>query len=152
MKILLGVDESPHSNAAVEFVKKMQWPKGTRVLVVSAARPPIMAYSEVYVPAAPHTEAMIEQEVRYHEELAARAEETLRVPGIATEARVVTGDPREVLIAEARSSGADLIVVGSHGRTGLTKMLLGSVASHVVTHAPCSVMVVKLPESKFAKK
>jgi nucleotide-binding universal stress UspA family protein len=40
--------------------------------------------------------------------------------------------------------GADLVVVGSHGRTGLAKLVLGSVASHVVTHAPCSVLVVKM--------
>ena len=39
--------------------------------------------------------------------------------------------------------GADLVVVGSHGRTGLGKLLMGSVASHVVSHAPCTVMVVK---------
>ncbi len=152
MKILLGVDESPHSDAAVEFVKSMKWPAGTRVLVVSAARPPVMAYSEIYVPAVPYSEDLLKEEVRQHEKIAARAEGTLRGAGVATEARVLTGDAREVLIAEARASGADLIVVGSHGRTGLTKLLLGSVASHVVAHAPCSVMVVKLPEPKPARK
>jgi nucleotide-binding universal stress UspA family protein len=40
---------------------------------------------------------------------------------------------------------ADLLVVGSHGRTGIKKLLLGSVASHVVAHAPCPVLVVKMP-------
>jgi nucleotide-binding universal stress UspA family protein len=56
---------------------------------------------------------------------------------------VLQGDPREMLIEEARSERADLVVVGSHGRTGLDRLLMGSVASHVVTHAPCSVLVVK---------
>jgi len=56
----------------------------------------------------------------------------------------VRGDPREALVLAAESDQADLVVVGSHGRSGLTKLLLGSVASHVVTHAPCNVLVVKM--------
>ncbi len=47
------------------------------------------------------------------------------------------------LLDEAARRRVDLIVVGSHGRTGLTKLMMGSVASHIVTHAPCSVLVVK---------
>jgi nucleotide-binding universal stress UspA family protein len=42
-----------------------------------------------------------------------------------------------------RAERADLLVVGSHGRTGLAKLMLGSVSSHTMTHAPCSVLVVK---------
>ncbi len=145
MKIVLGMDDSPHSEAAIEFLKQMPWPKGTRVRVVSAVRPPVGAYTEAYVPATPVPAEVTQQEVEYHRALAARVEQELRGSGFATEARVLPGDPREVLIAEAKDAGADLIVVGSHGRTGLKKLLLGSVASHVVTHAPCCVMVVKVP-------
>ena len=47
----------------------------------------------------------------------------------------------------ARSEHADLVVVGSHGHTGIAKVLLGSVASHIVSHAPCSVLVVKVQSS-----
>jgi hypothetical protein len=43
----------------------------------------------------------------------------------------------------ARAERSDLVVVGSHGRSGLSRLLIGSVASHVVIHAPCSVLVVK---------
>jgi nucleotide-binding universal stress UspA family protein len=59
----------------------------------------------------------------------------------------VRGDPREAIVEAARKTGADLVVVGSHGRTGIGKLVLGSVASHVVTHAPCSVLVVKLKKA-----
>ena len=59
--------------------------------------------------------------------------------------RVERGDPREGLVHAAETERADLLVVGSHGRTGLPRMLLGSVAGHVATHAPCSVVVVKRP-------
>jgi universal stress protein A len=48
-------------------------------------------------------------------------------------------------VDEARREKADLIVVGSHGRSGMAKLLLGSVAAHVVSHAPCSVLVVRPP-------
>jgi universal stress protein A len=58
---------------------------------------------------------------------------------------MVQGDPRDALVETARQDRVDLIIVGSHGRTGLSKLLLGSVASHVVSHAPCNVLVVKLP-------
>ena len=58
--------------------------------------------------------------------------------------KVVEGDAGEALVAEA--TDADLIVVGSHGRTGLKAALLGSVSRHVVDHSPCPVVVVKSPD------
>jgi nucleotide-binding universal stress UspA family protein len=61
--------------------------------------------------------------------------------GIEVDRRVVEGDAGEVLVAEAAK--ADLVVVGSHGRTGLKAALLGSVSRHVVDHATCPVVVVK---------
>ena len=56
--------------------------------------------------------------------------------------------PYEAIIEAAEKSGADLIFMASHGRTGLAKLMLGSVAAHVVTHAPCSVLVVKAGNAK----
>lgn len=147
MKIILGVDDSSYSEAAVAWVKKMPWPRDTKVVVLSVARPPVGAYAEAYVPAAPYMAQVMEQQVRLHQEISARTESALRTAGFSTEARVAEGDPRVALIDTARAERADLIVIGSHGRTGISKMLLGSVAGHVVTHAPCSVVVVKTAES-----
>lgn len=76
-------------------------------------------------------------------EMVGRSQKTLTDAGLQAEGRVIEGDPREVLLEEARREGVDLIVVGSHGRTGLEKLLMGSVASHIVTHAACSVVVVR---------
>jgi nucleotide-binding universal stress UspA family protein len=61
--------------------------------------------------------------------------------GVEIEKKVVEGDPGEAIISAA--AAADLIVVGSHGRTGLKAALLGSVSRHVVDHAQCPVVVVK---------
>jgi nucleotide-binding universal stress UspA family protein len=53
-----------------------------------------------------------------------------------------------MIIGEARKWSADLIVLGSHGYTGLKRLLLGSVALFVVSHAPCSVEIVRKKKSK----
>lgn len=142
MKILIGVDDSPHSKAAVEFVRKMAWPIPTHVIVLSVVQPASIAYAEAYVPSGYALET-VDEMVRFHEGVAASAERVLKTQHLGTEAKVLQGDPRIALVQTAREENADLIVVGSHGRTGLSKLVMGSVASHVVTHAPCSVLVVK---------
>lgn len=143
MRILLAIDESPHSRAALEQVLRLGWPEHTEVLVLSAVRMPVPAYSP-HVPATLRPSDYEHDEIE-HQELTAHAELALRDAGFRTRARTVHGDPREVIVKAATDGAVDLIVMGSHGRTGLEKMLLGSVASYVVSHAPCSVMVVKLP-------
>ena len=62
-------------------------------------------------------------------------------PSVEIEQRIVEGDAGDALVAE--STSADLVVVGSHGRTGLKAAVLGSVSRHVVSHAACPVVVVK---------
>lgn len=144
MKIVLGFDDSPHAQAALQWLCAQRWPEAAQVVVVSAVRAPVTAYAEVYAPAVPYPAEAVTEMTRHHEDLVARARGALEPCGMATTTRVVQGDPREVLVDIARTEGADLVVVGSHGRTGLAKLVLGSVAAHVVGHAPCSVMVVKL--------
>jgi nucleotide-binding universal stress UspA family protein len=121
----------------------MAWPKGTNVAVVSAAVP-MVAYTMVDAAGLSWMQTAEEDMSAQAKELTARAALELTGAGLPTEARVVRGDPRDALVDTARTMGADLVVVGSHGRTGLAKLVLGSVASHVVTHAPCSVLVVKM--------
>ncbi len=77
------------------------------------------------------------------EQLTARTAEALRASGSLAEPVMRAGDPRAVIVDEAQDWGADLIVVGSHGYTGLKRWLIGSVALSVVNHAPCSVEVVR---------
>jgi nucleotide-binding universal stress UspA family protein len=58
---------------------------------------------------------------------------------------IEAGDPADVICRTAERLGSDVIVVGSHGRTGLGRLFLGSVSEHVVRHAPCPVLVVRHP-------
>ena len=143
MRILIGVDQSPHSERAVRFVTRMRWPAGSRVIVAGVMTPPLSpavagvdAGVSLMVEVAPEQVADTQARV-------AEVEAQLRAAGMATETRTPIGDPREALLRLVEDERIDLIVLGSHGRTGLAKLLLGSVSSHVVTHAHCSVLVVK---------
>jgi nucleotide-binding universal stress UspA family protein len=72
--------------------------------------------------------------------------EKLRGRGLEVEALVREGYPATVIVEEAVSQGADLLVIGTHGHTGLKHLLLGSIAERVVQKAPCPVLTVKSPE------
>jgi nucleotide-binding universal stress UspA family protein len=143
MKVIIGIDESPYSQAALKWVREMHWPAGTRILVYSSA--PFAAYALVEPGGAGVYERIQQEQVKAHEQLVTRAEHELRGAGLTVTGRVERGDPREGIVHAAETERADLVVVGSHGRTGLAKLMIGSVASHVLTHAPCSVVVVKRP-------
>ena len=143
MRIVLGFDDSPHAVAALKWIVRNEKPAEAQVTIVSAVRTPVTAYAEVYAPAVPYPTELIEEVTRHHEELCKRAQDELHRAGFSTSVKVLPGDPREALVETARTEKADLLIVGSHGRTGLPKLVLGSVASHVVAHASCDVLVVK---------
>ena len=75
------------------------------------------------------------------EELIATAVAELGGPAPDVQVTILPGGPSVTLVEVAE--GADLVVVGSHGRTGLSRLMLGSVAMAVVNHAPCPVVVVR---------
>jgi nucleotide-binding universal stress UspA family protein len=76
-----------------------------------------------------------------------RLEDALAASGVQGECRVAYGEPGRALVREAEAVRADLLVVGTHGRSGISRMVLGSVAEFVVRTAPCSVLVVRLHPS-----
>jgi len=148
MKILLAVDGSDYSKAAVDAVAERPWPEGTTVKIISAAELPYLATTEPWaVPdgyyvqtehvASKQAEAAV-REARHR--LQAGAEKPLELIG-----EVRTGRAEDVIIEEAERWPADLIVIGSHGYRGLTRFLLGSVSHAVATHAPCSIEIVRQP-------
>jgi nucleotide-binding universal stress UspA family protein len=95
-----------------------------------------------------------EEELRKSEERnASRAladtEKVVRVarPDAAIAQMVETGDPAATICLVARDLGVDVVVIGSHGKGFLSRVLLGSVSEHVARHAPCPVLVVRLHEA-----
>jgi len=125
-RILLATDGSPHSEAAAGVVGHLAKWGGLPVTVVS-------------VVTSSHSLAR-----RQEAEQAVSANvEKLRGLGVEAEGKVVEGRPDEAIVKVAEDVGADLIVMGSLGRTGLIKVLLGSVTERVIGQAVCPVLVVK---------
>ena len=143
MKILLAVDGSEHSARTVEAIGSHPWPSGSVVRVLSVVDQVVTATPEVAIFSAETIEAERDQLVRTADELTTRFANWLCSTGVLSETRVRRGDPKSLIIDEAEAWGADLIVVGSHVHTGFKRWLLGSVAQSIVSHAPCSVYVVR---------
>lgn len=148
MRVLVGIDESECSSAAIRFIGESAWPTGTEFIVLSTSSP-VLGPGEA-LPPYTVTEMLRQEEVRCGE-IAQRAAIRLRRAGLSAEGRTIRANAQTALVDTARSEKADLVIVGSHGRTGLKKLFLGSVASHVVAHAPCSVLVVKQPHARSSK-
>lgn len=150
MKILLAVDGSPCSNAAVEEVGRRPWPDGSSIKVLTTF--------ELPTPPTPETWAL---PVNFYEEMDSALKTQARnvVEGaieklkprlnktILLDAKILPGSPQHVILDEAEEWGADLIVVGSHGYRAWKRFLLGSVSQSVVSHAKCSVEIVRCREA-----
>jgi general stress protein 26/nucleotide-binding universal stress UspA family protein len=144
MKILLAVDDSPYSAEAVREIIERTWPPSAIVRVLSSIEDIPPPTADLWNDATGQLERANMELKEGVEQLSARVAETLAEAGIKAETTVRHGDPRSVIVEEAKEWGADLIVVGSHGYTGIKRLLLGSVAQSVVGHAPCSVEVVRI--------
>lgn len=142
MKILLAIDGSTASDDAIDEVRRRPWPTPSTVRVLAVTLP----YSPV-APDAVLTMATFDdiraREAEEAERLTRAAGEQIAAPSVTVETAVREGDPRTTIVDVADDWNADLIVVGSHGRTGLDRLLMGSVAQSVVAHAHCSVEVVR---------
>ncbi len=140
MKVLLAIDESESSAAAAQAVAARAWPSETTVRVLSVVDENDTSDRELYGSLAEKRRELIASA----DKLTVSVAESLTAGDFSIEALVRSGDPSAEIVKEAEEWPADLIVVGSHGYTGLKRLLLGSVAQSVVNHAPCSVEVVRL--------
>jgi nucleotide-binding universal stress UspA family protein len=142
MRILIAVDGSAPSQDAIAEIASRPWPNGSMARVISVVRHYVPPATE-FVPGALTPQDVLQQHEKDAQQIADSAAERLQSSGLSVEKAVRQGDPRAAIVDEAAEWAADLIVVGSHGHTGLTRLLLGSVAQAVVAHAPCSVEVVR---------
>ena len=142
MKILLAIDGSAPSRDAIEEVAQRSWPGPSTVRILSVIQPYTPPATEIVLAAAT-LEEIRQRQAQEAQQLTQRAGERITAPGLSVETAVREGDPRAAIIDAADEWQADLIVVGSHGRTGLKRLVMGSVAQAVVAHASCSVEVVR---------
>ncbi len=139
-KVILAVDDRVSAQAMEDFLDKLAFPAGTQVKVVHAIEPTEAVSSW------PSEQYRIEAE-----ELVASTTSHLSThfPQLRVQGAVLWGYAEEEIIDLACAWGANLIIVGSHARAGLARLLLGSVAEAVVSHAPCSVLALRhLPKTK----
>lgn len=150
MKILVSCDGSECSLAASQSVANRPWPTDTEFQILSveelvSVNTPITASSlSAIYPASLLEERLADARARAMEALTA-TKIILTQAGlkILVPKTIPTGDPRTIILDTAEAWGADLIVLGSHGRSGLDRILMGSVSEAVAVHAHCSVEVIR---------
>ena len=142
MKILLATDGSEFSLAAARAIAERRWPEGTTVRSLGVAEFVTPAIEPWYVDTRMMESHREEATTRARDAVLA-AEKTLGASELKVSGSVVTGLPKAAIVDEAKEWGADLIVVGSQGLRGITRLLIGSVAEAVAVHAHCSVEVVR---------
>ena len=145
MTILLAIDDSKFSEAAIQAVAA-QAPKGTKVWVLHVLEPPSTLLGREMRGREPVFEDLWEARREHAKALVVKAAERLRNSGLNATPILKEGDPKSKIIDQATRWNANLIVVGSHGRKGIDRFLMGSVAESVVRYAPCSVEIARLPK------
>jgi nucleotide-binding universal stress UspA family protein len=135
--ILCATDFSEPAHLAFRLASSVARDYRARLIALHVGLPEVIFVAGVAVP-----------EVEgYQEELLQRLNGLkAEAPGIDIEPRLVISDkPADEILRIARDSNCDLLVLGTHGRTGLGRMLMGSVAEHVVRKAECPIITVKVP-------
>jgi nucleotide-binding universal stress UspA family protein len=144
--ILHPTDFSERSDFAFRLACSLARDYGARLIVLHVLERPLLAYSGVMTappppPPSPEERQSVQERLNRIKPMD---------PAISIEHVLVDGDPATAILQEAQERQAELIVIGSHGRTGLGRLLMGSVAEQVVRKARCPVLTVKTPLSDSA--
>lgn len=147
--LLVAVDGSPSAHAAVTYLAANRIFAGHPVEVLSVAPGNALAGAFPLATVADVTSEPVDEERlelrRRAEAVAASAAQELRHDGYHARWSISAGNPAHEIIEAAASFGSGLVVMGSRGRTGLTRLVLGSVARNVLLHTTASVLIVREP-------
>lgn len=138
--ILVPTDFSADAEQAVDYAITLASAFRARVTLLHVIYEVLWAAGEVAMTLPPSYFAELEAATQQQME---KALQRVRSAGLEGDTMVVYGLPFEHIVAVARDQGVDLIVMGTHGRTGLKHVLMGSVAERVVRMAPCPVLVTR---------
>lgn len=141
-RVLHPTDFSSASGAAFKRAVAMAKADRAQLLLVHVLAPPVPIAGEGYI--SPKVYDDLEASARsYAQKRLGGLQAKARAAGVKAATLLMEGVAHELIARAARSKKADLIVIGTHGRTGLAKFFLGSVASRVVAAAPCPVLTVR---------
>lgn len=134
-KILLATDRSECAQLATEEALKLAKWCGATLYAIS-----VVEINMEYMAWTPNVEAKLGAEIKvFLEELQSKAQ----LQGVTCEIIVAESEePSVAIVEEAKKKAVDVIVMGTHGRTGLKRLMMGSVASRVIGHSPCKVLIV----------
>jgi nucleotide-binding universal stress UspA family protein len=143
-RVLVATDGSEDAARAAEHAVAVAKAFGASLTVVSVVDTFIFLEPQV----AAYAMEIIDKERIFLRDTVDALAAKARAAGVANvETKLLEGFPRSTLIDAIEQSRADLVVVGSHGRNALQRILIGSTSEHLVRHAPCPVLVVRLTPS-----
>jgi nucleotide-binding universal stress UspA family protein len=157
LRLLIGFDGSKFADAALDQVVLRTWPKGTKALLVAVSDFQLrmndisLALNKVAVNNGKPPGHGQGGPGSWIEEKMANGALKLKAAGIKPETALMSGDPRQVLLTQAKDLDIDTIFLGSRGTSTLQRFFLGSVSSAIAAHANCSVEIVHL-RAKGKKK
>lgn len=144
LKILIAVDDSEYSQAALDSVVSRTWETNTEFTVMNVVEPAVPEYAAWHMTYTPvlyeaiagrvgDAQNMVNDRVSFLKE---------KLPGCKVQGDVIEGPIRHSIWDKAKNWQADFIIMGSHGRTGIAKFLMGSVSESVAKGAPCSIEII----------
>lgn len=142
-RVLVPTDGSEAAEAAVDHAVAVADACGAAIRVLSVVDTRALAAQSELAPSDVLVESLEERSEHAVNEVAERCE----AAGLSVETAVARGPPSRAICEDAEESGADLVVMGTRGRSGLNRVLLGSVTERTVRHAPVPVMAVPGEES-----
>ncbi|MFQ5657962.1 MAG: universal stress protein, partial [Candidatus Methylomirabilales bacterium] len=149
-RILWATDLSPVSEGAWRYAVKLADVFHAEVVLLHIVRPTKLAGRVGDL--VPPPEGWQEHHLSSLQRELDRRQQVIEALGLRARRKLLVGIPAEVIVAEAKVEQVDLVVVGTHGRSGLTHALLGSVAEAVIRTAPCPVLAVKVKSDSEAKE
>lgn len=150
-RILVPVDFSPPSDRAIRYATTLANKFGARVSLLHVVDDPFVTgawQAEAFIANIPELLTELMMSARTH---LGELKRDLAAHGFIVDTAVITGPPARAIVEHASAGHFDLIVMGTHGRTGLSHALLGSVAERVVQKAPCPVLTVREASPAAAK-
>jgi universal stress protein A len=142
-RILVPLDFSPSSDRALAYAQALATDFGASLHLLHVVEDRLMTGpwpNDVYLGELPR---LREGLIKDAEDRVSACASSLSATGLQVTGEVLIGGPSQTIVQSAAAPNVDLIVMGTHGRTGLTHLLIGSVAERVIRHAPCPVLVVR---------
>lgn len=142
-KVLVPVDFSKDSLRAAEYARSFSKPFDAQLLLLHVIEPIYYASPADMYAASPNLALLIEEQRKAAQAQLQQLADKLSREGAKVQTLLKSGSPAQVIADTAKRVKADLIIMATHGRTGLAHVLLGSVAERVIRLAPCPVLTVR---------